>query len=84
MEDNRKAITFLIRDEVIFCHNCSLCYGKDMKPTYCQEFSRTVDSSNDAMAKNCDYWHPKQKIVDRYNFHTNAPEHIRWYERDSW
>ena len=82
LDEERKAVTFLVRDEIIFCHNCSLCYGKEMKPTFCQEFSRPVDSSNDDKAKTCGYWHPKRNIMDRYNFHTNAPNHKRWYEGD--
>ncbi len=88
MDDERKAITFLIRTEIISCVNCSLCYGSDMKPTFCQEFSHEVDPEdgerNNERALNCKYWHPRSSIVDRYNFHTDAPEHERWYEKDSW
>lgn len=82
MEEERKPLTFLVRTAVIDCHNCQLCYGKDMLPTFCQEFSFEMTEEKRKRALNCIFFIPKPSIVDRYNFHSTAPESERWYEGD--
>lgn len=87
MDEERKEIAFKVRTEIISCVNCSLCYGANNDPTFCQEFSISIDPTNDSRNKEralgCGYWHPRSSIVDRYNFHTTVPNHERWYEKDS-
>ena len=89
MTDDRKIKKcFLFNPEFISCANCALCYGQTAEPTFCQEFSMFIDANEKETcmkrADDCDYWIPNFRgQCMRIYARTEAPEHERWYEKDS-
>jgi len=38
--------TIIIRGEFVTCINCSVCYDREMKPTYCQYFNKPINEND--------------------------------------
>lgn len=75
---------FHFRREFVSCLVCVKNYGADMKPGFCQEFSKKIDPNdlglNQNTAATCRYWHPNE--MPRGMVRADAEEHIRWYEKE--
>ncbi len=87
MNDKRQKRCFLISEDFISCGNCQINYsGKNPKKRiFCQEFSFPIqpenEKENNKRALKCKYWIPNN--IKRDKVHVDAPEHKRWYEKDS-
>lgn len=76
--------TFVFNADILTCNRCDKCYDQNNEQRFCQEFSLSVDpddiKGNHEAAMRCKYWIPKGWRIIAL---PDAPEHVRWYEKDS-
>ncbi len=85
--------SFLISKDYVSCTNCAKCYNARKlfdegvrEPSFCQEYSfhilpNTPESQNQERGLNCEQFVPE--FANRAIMRPDAPEHIRWYEKEN-